>query len=184
MQRIGRRGHAQFRVVVQDSRQSPKSGKFVALLGSYDPHTKTTSLVKDKAQTYLDHGAQPSDRVALLFKSEGVKLPKWVTVPDKKSGKIKNQEKLRKNRSEEAPEPAAKAEEAAEATTAEAEPVSEQKEAEAPTDSEASTESSSTDELTEPTDAVKAVESPADESVSEESATEAPEPETDKPAKE
>ncbi len=125
MQRIGRRGHAQFRVVVQDSRQSPKSGKFVALLGSYNPHTKATSLVKDKAQTYLDNGAQPSDRVALLFKSEGVKLPKWVSVPDKKAGKIKNQEKLRKNRTEKA-EPAAKVVAAAEPeaeTAAELEPA-------------------------------------------------------------
>src|SRR5258708_7317293 len=134
MQRIGRRGHAHFRVFVQDSRQSPKSGKFVALLGSYDPHSKATSLVKDKAQTYLNNGAQPSDRVAQLFKSEGVKLPKWVSVPDKKAGKIRNQEKLRRNRSETA-EPTPKVE-----ATAEAEPVTEpelpteQKATEAPAD--------------------------------------------------
>ncbi len=112
MKRIGRRGHAHFRVIVQDSRWSPKSGKFVAQLGSYDPHTKVTTLAKDKAETFLKNGAQPSERVAALLKSEGVKLPKWVPKPTKKTGKTKNAEKLRKNRpaepkSEAEPEPKA-----------------------------------------------------------------------------
>ncbi len=102
LQRIGRRGHAQFRVVVQDSRWSPKSGKYVALLGSYNPHAKTNTLVKDQAQTFLNNGAQPSERVAKLFKEEGIKLPKWVTVNKKKAGKAKNPEKLRKNQPAEA----------------------------------------------------------------------------------
>ena len=78
MQRTGRKGHAQFRVVVQDSRRTPTSGRVVARLGSYDPHTKTATLDKEKAGYYLEHGAQPSDRVARLLKSEGVKLPDWV----------------------------------------------------------------------------------------------------------
>ncbi len=86
-----------FRVVVQDSRITPTSGKVVAMLGSYDPHAKTTTIDKEKAATFLKNGAQPSDRVALLLKSEGVKLPKWVEVDTKKTGKLKNAEKLRKN---------------------------------------------------------------------------------------
>ena len=102
MQRRGRKGHATYRVVVQDSRQSPDSGKFVALLGSYDPHTKTTTLTKDKAEFYLTHGAQPSDRVVKLFKSEGVKIPKWVKEPTKQERMTRNPEKLRKNRPAEA----------------------------------------------------------------------------------
>lgn len=87
-----------FRVVVQDSRLTPTSGKIVALLGSYDPHAKTTTLDKEKAAVFLGNGAQPSDRAAMLLKSEGVKLPKWVSVDTKKAGKLKNAEKLRKNR--------------------------------------------------------------------------------------
>lgn len=98
MQRTGRKGHAMFRVVVQDSRLTPTSGKIVALLGSYDPHAKTTTLDKEKAAVFLGNGAQPSDRAAMLLKSEGVKLPKWVSVDTKKAGKLKNAEKLRKNR--------------------------------------------------------------------------------------
>jgi small subunit ribosomal protein S16 len=104
MQRTGRKGHAMFRVVVQESRLTPTSGRVVAQLGSYDPHAKTTTLVKDKAEFYLNHGAQPSDRVIRLFEREGVKLPKWVTKPSDKQHAIRNLDKLRKNRpAEEAP---------------------------------------------------------------------------------
>ena len=124
MQRTGRKGHAMFRVVVQESRVTPTSGNVVALLGSYDPHAKTTTLDKDKAATFLKNGAQPSERVARLLKSEGVKLPDWVTVDSKKVGKLKNPEKLRKNQpKEEAPkeEAVVEAETPAEAPVAEAE---------------------------------------------------------------
>ncbi len=115
MQRTGRKGHAMFRVVVQDSRVTPTSGKIVALLGSYDPHAKTTTLDKEKAATFLKNGAQPSDRAALLLKREGVDLPKWVSIDTDKSGKLKSPEKLRKNRPVEPAEEAATEEVAAEA---------------------------------------------------------------------
>ena len=119
MQRTGRKGHAMFRVVVQDSRRTPTSGKIVAALGSYDPHAKSVILDKEKAQFYLEHGAQPSDRVTKLLQAEGVKLPKWVVASDAKAGKIRNLEKLRRNRPaeevvEEAPQEAEPAEEIAE----------------------------------------------------------------------
>jgi small subunit ribosomal protein S16 len=114
-----------FRVVVQDSRVTPTSGKIVALLGSYDPHAKTTTLDKEKAAKFLTNGAQPTDRAAALLKSEGVDLPGWVTVNGEKAGKLRNPEKLRKNQPKEelqAEEPAieeAPAEAAAEAPAAE-----------------------------------------------------------------
>ena len=98
MQRLGRKGHPTYRVVVQDSRRTPTSGKVVAMLGSYDPHTKQNTLVKDKAQIFLDNGAQPSERVVRLFVTEGMTLPKWVKEPSKQSREIRNAVKLRKNR--------------------------------------------------------------------------------------
>ncbi len=97
MQRTGRKGHAQFRVVVQDSRRTPTSGKVVASIGNYNPHSKEANINKEKAQFYLDHGAQPSERVARLLKSEGLKLPSWVKIPAEKQRTIRNAEKLRKN---------------------------------------------------------------------------------------
>ncbi len=124
MQRTGRKGHAMFRVVVQDSRVTPTSGKVVALLGSYDPHAKSTTLDKEKAATFLTNGAQPSERVVRLFQSEGVKIPTWVIVNTAKAGKLRNAEKLRKNQPKQEAAPAAPAP-AEETPTAEAEETAE-----------------------------------------------------------
>jgi small subunit ribosomal protein S16 len=97
LQRTGRKGHAMFRVVVQDSRRTPTSGKIVAQLGTYDPHTKAVMLNGEKASFYLTNGAQPSPRAVSLLRSEGVKLPDWVAASDKKTGAIRNPTKLRRN---------------------------------------------------------------------------------------
>lgn len=138
MQRTGRKGHAQFRVVIQDSRRTPTSGKIVAQIGSYNPHSKQTTLDKEKAQFYLEHGAQPSERVARLLKAEGVKLPKWVSVSGEKQRTVRNADKRRSTRpaepvveaAEEAPvaepEAEAPAEEVAEAPATEAETAPEE----------------------------------------------------------
>lgn len=107
LQRTGRKGHAQFRVVVQDSRRTPSSGRVVALLGNYDPHTKEVAIDKEVATKYLTNGAQPSDRVIRLLQAEGVKLPDWVKVPTKKTGALRNSDKLRRNRPAEEAAPAA-----------------------------------------------------------------------------
>ena len=112
MQRIGRKGYAQYRVVVQDSRLTPTSGRVVANLGHYNPHTKVTTIDKDSVEKYLKNGAQPSDRVVRLLVAEGVKLPDWVEKPDTKAKRaIKSPEKLRKNQPAELKEAEPSAEE-------------------------------------------------------------------------
>jgi small subunit ribosomal protein S16 len=95
MQRTGRKGHAMFRVVVQDSRRTPTSGKVVASLGSYDPHSKNVTLDKERATHFLTHGAQPSERAARLLQSEGIELPKWVKISANKERTVRNAEKRR-----------------------------------------------------------------------------------------
>ena len=95
MQRTGRKGHAMFRMVVQDSRRTPTSGKIVALLGNYDPHAKNLSVDKEKAAFYLENGAQPSERAARLLKGEGVNLPAWVKLSADKARTVRNAEKRR-----------------------------------------------------------------------------------------
>ena len=97
MQRTGRKGHAMFRLVVQESRFTPTSGKVVAQLGSFDPHSKTSHVDSEKANFYLKHGAQPSSRAALLIQKEGVDLPKWVKLTVAKEHKVRNPDKLRRN---------------------------------------------------------------------------------------
>jgi small subunit ribosomal protein S16 len=97
MQRTGRKGHAQFRVIVQESRLTPTSGRVVANIGSYNPHTKATAIDKEKASFYLTNGAQPSERAARLLQAEGVALPAWVKVAEQKQRATRHPEKLRKN---------------------------------------------------------------------------------------
>lgn len=128
LRRVGRKGQAHYRILVQDSRRSPKSGRVVAYLGSLDPHNKITKLNKEEITRFLNNGAQPSNRVARLLKAEGIKLPKWVAIDETKQGKLRNPEKLRKNRP---------AEEATEAPKQEAE---EQPKPEAETEKPASPE--------------------------------------------
>src|SRR3990167_7684226 len=132
MQRVGRSGHAQFRMIVQDSRFHPTSGRVVAYLGNYNPHTKASSFDKEKLESYLTKGAQPTPRVVKLLKAEKVKLPDWVIEPAKKKGEVKFPDKRRSTRPEGAPEPEAKA-------PAEEAPAADET-AEAPAEQEAPTE--------------------------------------------
>jgi small subunit ribosomal protein S16 len=106
MQRTGRKGLANFRVVVQDARFSPSSGRVVAQLGHYNPHTKEIVLDAEKAATYLANGAQPSPRVVKLLQEQKVALPSWVSaVNTDKKRSVRNPEKLRKNQPKEEPAP-------------------------------------------------------------------------------
>lgn len=105
LQRTGRKGHAQYKLIVQDARFSPKSGKVVNYLGDYNPHTKQANFNKELADKYLQNGAQPSDRVASILVASGVKLPKWYTASPKQQKSIKSPEKMRKNRPAGSPEP-------------------------------------------------------------------------------
>lgn len=125
LQRTGRKGHAQYRVVVQESRLSPTSGKFVAHLGHYNPHTKTSAVDKEKAEFYLKNGAQPSDRVVRLFSAEKIKLPEWVSKPADKKRQLRNPEKLRKNQPKEETALVSKEEGTEEVVAEEAETVEE-----------------------------------------------------------
>jgi len=105
MQRTGRKGYPTYRVIVQEAHRQPTSGRVVANIGNYNPHTKEVNLDKEKAEYYLKNGAQPSDRVVRVFEGEKVSLPDWVTktATDKKKS-IKNTQKLRRNQpKEEAP---------------------------------------------------------------------------------
>lgn len=130
LQRVGRKGYPVYRIAVQEAQRHPSSGRVVAYVGNYNPHTKEVSVQKDLAQKYLDNGAQPSPRVVKLLKAEGVKLPKWVKEPvaDKQKA-IKNAEKLRKNQPAEEVEeaPAEEVAEATEETPIEAEAPAEEK---------------------------------------------------------
>ena len=111
-----------YRLAVQEAQRHPSSGRVVAYVGSYNPHTKEAVIKTEDAQKYLDNGAQPSPRVVKLLEEAGVKLPKWVSRPKAQQKSVKNQDKLRKNQPrEEAPAEAEEAPVEAEQAPAETE---------------------------------------------------------------
>lgn len=97
LQRQGKTHYATYRVIVQDVLRHPSSGKVVAYVGSYNPHTKQVQLDKEAIENYLSHGAQPTDRVVRILTGEGMTMPKWVKTARGKQRDIRNPEKLRRN---------------------------------------------------------------------------------------
>jgi small subunit ribosomal protein S16 len=71
--RIGSKKNPIYRVVVADSR-SPRDGRFIEIIGRYNPQTdpSTVELDETKVKEWLAKGAQPSDPVAKLIKVAGI----------------------------------------------------------------------------------------------------------------
>lgn len=101
LQRVGRQGYATYRLAVQEANRHPSSGRVVAYVGSYNPHTKDATVQVELAQKYLDNGAQPTPRVVKLLADAGVKLPNWVVKATNKTKSIRNADKLRRNQPKE-----------------------------------------------------------------------------------
>jgi len=72
MKRVGAKNAPVFRIVVADSR-SPRDGKFIEELGTYQPLKKGDNFKVDleRAKYWLSKGAQPSDTVASFIKRAG-----------------------------------------------------------------------------------------------------------------
>ena len=69
MKRVGAKNAPVFRIVVADGR-SPRDGKFIEELGTYQPLKKGNNVTMDleRAKYWLSKGAQPSDTVASMIK--------------------------------------------------------------------------------------------------------------------
>ncbi len=73
LQRHGRKRYAYYHIVVADSR-APRDGRFIERIGSYNPNTNpaTIDLDFDKALSWLNNGAQPTDTVRAILSYKGV----------------------------------------------------------------------------------------------------------------
>src|SRR4029450_8190204 len=71
--RVGSKKNPVYRIVAADSR-SPRDGKFLEIVGRYNPQTEpsTIEVDEDKVRDWLSKGAQPSETVARLLKIKGV----------------------------------------------------------------------------------------------------------------
>jgi len=73
LRRTGRKKAPYYRIVVADS-QSPRDGRFIEIIGQYAPRqgNDAINLEVDRANYWLDQGAQPSDTVRSLLRRAGV----------------------------------------------------------------------------------------------------------------
>src|SRR5689334_5721702 len=73
LRRTGRKKTPTYRIVVADS-QSPRDGRFIEIIGQYVPRQGNTApnLKTERANYWLDKGAQPSDAVRSLLGRAGV----------------------------------------------------------------------------------------------------------------
>ena len=73
LRRMGKKREPIYRIVVADSR-SPRDGRFVEEIGTYDPNQEPSMVLinKEAAEKWLQNGAQPTEIVAKLFKNEGI----------------------------------------------------------------------------------------------------------------
>jgi small subunit ribosomal protein S16 len=76
MKRIGAKNQPVFRIVVADGR-SPRDGKCIEELGTYQPRNKGQNFTLDleRAKYWISKGAQPSDTVASFIKKAGKAAP-------------------------------------------------------------------------------------------------------------
>lgn len=91
LQRIGKKKEPHYRVVLTEKTTSPK-GKYIELLGNFDPRSKAKSFEKDRITYWISKGAQVSDTVTNLLVTEkiieGKKIAKH-KVAKKKTEEVK-----------------------------------------------------------------------------------------------
>ena len=77
LQRGGRKGYAFYGIVIADVR-APRDGKFTEKIGTFNPNTNpaTVDLNFERALYWVESGAQPTDTVRNILKSEGVYMMK------------------------------------------------------------------------------------------------------------
>ena len=73
LMRMGKTKQPTYRVVAADSR-SPRDGRFIEVVGSYDPRhaDRRVTLKADRVSQWLKDGAQPTDRVRRILEAEGL----------------------------------------------------------------------------------------------------------------
>ncbi len=94
LQRVGRKHDPSFRIVLTDSKNGPKSGKFLEILGNYDPKKDIRKVDGDRVKELIATGAQVSDTVHNILLSEKVIEGKKINVLPKKSP-IVDEEKIK-----------------------------------------------------------------------------------------
>lgn len=96
LQRIGRKNEAAFRVVLTDSKNSTKSGKFKEILGHYTVKNDQVELKTDRIKHWMSYGAQPSDTMHNVLIKAGLVEGRKKNVLPKKAPTVKRKELKKK----------------------------------------------------------------------------------------
>ncbi len=70
LKRIGAKKKPFYRIVVADAR-APRDGRFIEEIGNYDPMSKKCVVDGERAQEWIEKGAQPTETVRALLKKNG-----------------------------------------------------------------------------------------------------------------
>jgi small subunit ribosomal protein S16 len=175
LRRVGSRNQPSFRIVAAD-KESPRDGKFLEILGHYNPRTEPSTIQVDEARLFhwLQNGAQPSDSVVDALRSIGTwerwerfkggeKLEKLLKEAEAAMPQVdprtrrddlteKRAAKKQKKKEKEAPEEAVKEEPAEKAKDDEAESEVEATEEVVEEEAEAETEEAKAEEVQEEDD--------------------------------
>ena len=89
--RTGKKDKPSYRIVIAEH-SSPIQGKFVCIVGHYNPFDKVLVLKKDEIKKWLKNGAKPSNTVAKLLTREGMKHPSIVVKTFNKKAKSKDED--------------------------------------------------------------------------------------------
>ncbi|MEO8666326.1 MAG: 30S ribosomal protein S16 [Ignavibacteria bacterium] len=89
LKRIGKRHYPIYKIVAADSR-FPRDGRFIEAVGTYNPNLDPmqVTLVEGRVRYWLGVGAQPTDTVRSLFKSEGLTLKMYLEKKGVEAGSI------------------------------------------------------------------------------------------------
>lgn len=104
LQRVGRKNIPTFRLVLTDSKNSTKSGKYLEVLGNYDPVNDVKEVKAERVKHWMSHGVQLSDTVHnWLIDKKVISGKKVNALPKKKPIKNKEQKDELKKEEERAP---------------------------------------------------------------------------------
>jgi small subunit ribosomal protein S16 len=72
LRRIGLKGQPSYRIVIAD-KEAPRDGRFIEIVGFYNPRTQPATMDIDEAKVFdwMGKGAQPTESVAQIFKTSG-----------------------------------------------------------------------------------------------------------------
>ena len=97
LQRIGRKNDPAFRAVLTDSKNSAKSGRFLEIVGTYNPKSGMTSFEEERIKYWMGHGAKLSDTMHNFLVSRKIIEGKKINVlPKKKPTKKRKELKAKK----------------------------------------------------------------------------------------